>query len=864
MWPHKKGLGTNLTYGVSGNGSLEIDIKDIKDSKHFRPTTKIKFPRIRNEGLNLHEVKYSYECLTEGDHVLVEYHNVLQSEAESSSRPSSKTSDILKKSAYVPEEIVKSLITESNSLMSPEVFDPTVGELFTIIYFKSSRKRGVTPALVYITNSNILNVSVFKKQSREMRTSSLESNREHRTLTPRLSQPFQTSFSQPVKQIVSSFNANFQNTAHVYLLVRTDYQVYIMDCRSQHIDKNNTNVELNVLVEINTSMHLGINFADASFDKNNCHRIAIVDVKGNVGFWEFSAKESEASASLKKIPLNSQPEYVLLIGEIGDLSNWKKIVSANQSGQYFICSRSSLVYVDISAEIKRSDVVSANSWSRILDLSHSLQQSYLFLLTSKEIIWIDTSSGVKRLLSWKHFLDDRNPSWRLSVRSLNDDNHIICLVYSRVSPIIFVYNFGIIDNKPCSLKDPYFLKSGNLLSSFENDSLQQVFLMDLGEELYDSQSLELQRRLYILFELTTSSSLSYRLFSDIKGLNMKMAKKIEHLNLYQSSKDFSNTHKATYFNLFSKSVFYPIAEKLRYYDGLVLKIDELENYALKISELITALKNGKGAGLDDAKTIYGYHPLDCFVDYVPIARENIEEFDHMLRKLFKCNGGNIVLKNLISTSILSYNRLFEEDDIIRSAQYKNTEVSPISLYCSFRKLFHDTFDMTLNSETLLNKICILLSLSLIKVDLFEQRNLFVEQYENILKDSTSKVRAVADKWGSDYSEQENLETSMTQDLPNDFVTSSIPSIKVTTSERHGNRAGYASQVHEKRSEDNQVSLMSQPVSSSEVRSTQSRQKRSLDRIIKDLANGINKSRIPFLLNNGTRKPKKKKRQGGFA
>lgn len=861
MWPHKKGLGTNLTYGVSGNGNLELGRNDRNGPN---PVVNIKFPRIRNEGLNLHEVKHSYECLAEGENVLAGYNKRLQCGSDLISRDPTNTKGILKNSAYVPEEIVRSFLVESNSLMSPEVFDPTFGELFTMIYFKSSRKKVVTPALAYVTNENILNVSVFKKQSREMRTSSLESNMEHRTLTPRLSQPFQASFSQPIKQVVSSFNSNLQNSTHVYLLVRTDYQVYILDCRSQHIDKNNTNVELNVLVEINSNMHLGINFADASFDKNNCRRIVIVDIKGNVGIWEFLAKDSEAF--LKKVPLNSQLDYKLLIGEVNELSSWKKIVTGSQSGQYFVCSRTSLVFLDISKDIKKHDIVSAKSWSRILDLSHTLKQSYLFLLTSKEIIWIDTSSGVKRLLSWKHYLDDRNPSWKIAVKSLKDGNHIICLVYSRVSPIIFVYNFGIIDNKPCSLKDPYFIRSGNTLNNLENDSLGQVSLMDLSEELYDSQSLELQRRLYILFELTTGSSLSYRLFSDVKGLNMKMAKKNGHLTLSKSSEVFSNTHKATYFNLFTKKEFEPIAESLRCPNGLIFKfdqIDELEKYALEISELISTLKKGQFTGVN-AKMVHGYHSLDCLMDYVPVPRENIEEFGHMLEELFKYNIGNLKLKNFMATSVLSYNRLFESDDLSKSIPYKNTEVTPISLYSSFRDLSLDTFRMPLDSESLWSKISILLSLSLIKIDLFEQRNLFVDQYENILKETSSRVLAVTDKWETDYNEPENIETSMTQELPNDFVTSSMPSIKVTNSNGQREKTRYTSQTPEERPEDNQVVLMSQPVSSSELTIAQHRQKRSLDRFNENLATDINKNRIPFLLNSGTRKPKKKKRQGGFA
>ncbi|RCK56265.1 hypothetical protein Cantr_05711 [Candida viswanathii] len=91
--------------------------------------------------------------------------------------------------------------------------------------------------------------------------------------------------------------------------------------------------------------------------------------------------------------------------------------------------------------------------------------NYGFMLTSKELIWFSFADGMTRLLSWKHFLNDKDPSLKLEI---SGSEVFTCFVYSQINPCIIVFTLGYATNGRAACETRTFVnKLGNSLIIFE-------------------------------------------------------------------------------------------------------------------------------------------------------------------------------------------------------------------------------------------------------------------------------------------------------------------------------------------------------------------------------------------------------------
>ena len=199
---------------------------------------------------------------------------------------------------------------------------------------------------------------------------------------------------------------------------------------------------------------MGFNFSDVTFNPWVSTQFGVVDVKGNFGIWNINSKK-EALTKLKKFDSNpktssDEPDSSLkvesTIHDVTELSNWKRIIWAHDYNHIFVVSRSSLTQFELTPELSSQRLITSDTWSKIQDIHKNPESmKYAFILTSKELIWFEVSNPLRRLMSWKHFLDDKDPSLRLQVSEYEDCSKFICIIYSQIRPIILVYNFGIKD-----------------------------------------------------------------------------------------------------------------------------------------------------------------------------------------------------------------------------------------------------------------------------------------------------------------------------------------------------------------------------------------------------------------------------------
>lgn len=196
--------------------------------------------------------------------------------------------------------------------------------------------------------------------------------------------------------------------------------------------------------------------------------LGIVDIDGN--FQVFRLSLTPGYYSCIPVELNFRT-----INDPADFSNFKRIVF-NGRERFYVFSRNSLHEYNLKSQALKCRVI-AGAWSRIMDMIplNDSKGKYL-MLTSKEIILVDTSKGFKRLLAWKHYLTEEDTSWKLIPVSMGN-LHYTCLINSNLYDFVYAIEIDT-SNSPSIVDDPYYilmhpsspLQTICVINTFTNDT----------------------------------------------------------------------------------------------------------------------------------------------------------------------------------------------------------------------------------------------------------------------------------------------------------------------------------------------------------------------------------------------------------
>ncbi|RLV88923.1 RNA polymerase I-specific transcription initiation factor RRN6 [Spathaspora sp. JA1] len=382
MWPHKKGLGIRLSYGIQGNAIIDTNVNDSTLTTSF-PRQNIQSPLLTSDPIT-----------------------IVPPQTKPSTSTSGITSGINKyEDNYIPSNLVSSLSIESTTISSIISYDPScVGDVVKFCNINSK------PMMVHVTG---------EAESRVTFSSVDE-----------VKDIYSVELGSSIRQIVCK---------DCLFLVRTSSGVYVLEIP----DLNS----LRVISEVNVKEVANLEFADVAFDETM--RFAVIDIQGNFAVYDIVKKG-----------IRKQFEIIQGVKQICDkdtteLSKWKRIAFVNNT--IVTSTRSKLISYPFSTSLsKGKDIITANTWSRICDLY--IHNNNIFLLTSKELIWLNNKW--ERLISWKHYLNDSDPSLKLYV--YYNKEIFSCMLFTQTSPLIMVYTLGKINNKRTSLCDPYYVrKSGD-------------------------------------------------------------------------------------------------------------------------------------------------------------------------------------------------------------------------------------------------------------------------------------------------------------------------------------------------------------------------------------------------------------------
>ncbi|EGW35579.1 uncharacterized protein SPAPADRAFT_48561 [Spathaspora passalidarum NRRL Y-27907] len=540
MWPHKKGLGIRLSYGIQGNATIQHESDNNTISAVF-PRQNTQSPLAPSSPIQLVPPQIKI--------------NDNPSTVSSKGFPSNHS--------YVPQNLVSSFAIESTTVSSTISYDPTHGDIVNFINISNK------PVMVHVTGEteSILTFSDFDS-----------------------SFPVELTF--PIRQITSKVLHDGTT-----FIIRTPTRIYVITATLPKPTIGNIN--LSVIGEINVKDLANCEFADVVFGSR--YQFAIVDIHGNFAVYTVIRKHPGISLSFKHISSH----------DVTELSKWKRIAFVEDT--VVTLSRSKLISYTIPKAVS-TDVITANTWSRLRDICTF--QDNTFLLTTKELIWFNDKW--ERLLSWKHFLDDSDPSLRVHIYC--EDNTFTCMLFTQTNPLIIVYTLGRVNDKPSSLCDPYYIrKSGETRQISVNISNGKLYQLntDLSISCQSIQDTNIQSKLdsesTFISKLNTQQIFKSFTPKHIKSLSKALTPTSStsetqqiHKYAYSLGSELANAEPSpSYFSLYDLCSDVPSVSDLLDLDDMIVQLESsVDNF--KVVSLIHKLLqkyNGNGSHIDDIASL---------------------------------------------------------------------------------------------------------------------------------------------------------------------------------------------------------------------------------------------------------------------
>lgn len=655
MWPSKFGLGAQVGYGVRGNGIIR--------TQGGRRLPQVEFPSLDN-GIDIDEnigILASNETFPGLKPVKGSLRTVVDPQTSDFDLNSTIYNDLLSdplENLYIPQDILKSYLIESGSLTSTIAYDPTIGPRFCMFPLRSRTNISASTGIAYISGEvgTVLNLSVMK-------ISCSDNEQEVQTSSPDFDVPFQLTFPEPIKHVSCSNVAGS-------LLIRTYSRVYVVQPFQSSLHRSGIYLELLGQVKSSNLNHESI--ADACFNPWDPKQVALVDVKGHFGVWNFCPN---GKSDPKKASISASDSF---IDNVQELSHWKKICFFT-SEVIFVFSRSSLTQCTIGPPSQCSRLITSNTWSSILDFQRApADLKYSFMLTSRELIWFENDGTLKRLISYKHFLDERDPSWKLNV-CVVDSTTFICIIYSQKAPLYFLYTFGLKSSLPYSLRSPYYIRS---LSSYRHEARDNVLQVHVFP--IDNSS----SKVFGMFELHTDFGLHFRFLSTTKKL--KQGDTVVTDGLWSRSGTPVETGKGYCRHISAKDWKKFVEQMLSKTETTRSDSSAIQEFALKIGEWALAFDESLLRKETD-----GSCSLIDIAENPPTNVQDIDEFDSMVDQLgeflkleqFELLRGN---EDLLQNRFNSLREYYASEQLRSSISPETLSRTTLELGCSIYRAKHSS------------------------------------------------------------------------------------------------------------------------------------------------------------------------------
>jgi RNA polymerase I-specific transcription initiation factor RRN6 len=180
---------------------------------------------------------------------------------------------------------------------------------------------------------------------------------------------------------------------------------------------------------------------DVSFNPWYSRQFAAVDAQGHWSIWDLERRDGKGSperlisGKRGNFYYGYDPDPALKPHPNDHADGWYRILWACNINTIVVCNRRQIVVVDTKSALARrprTEVLAGDSTEWMLDLKRSPEHlNYLFVLTTSRIFWVEiippgelgggqtASSGIKVILSYRHFRDPNDQTLRLTL--VNND-----------------------------------------------------------------------------------------------------------------------------------------------------------------------------------------------------------------------------------------------------------------------------------------------------------------------------------------------------------------------------------------------------------------------------------------------------------
>lgn len=644
MWPSKHLLGVQLAYGIQGNGVVAAEeVSSLEELPSFHP--KIHFPRLRDRGPVLRPIKNSSWSLP------TPTNKNDDSVGTSMSWWRSKSHSTI----YAPDELTEALVAELAPLNELFAYDPTEGDQMAFVNLGTgvfanpvdldghkvvpSTKNSVVniKALVYVCgdNNTQLRIAPILPQSQKV---TVEDSGETSNLY--LPAPLQgrtnyacCNFPHKILQIQAS-------PLLPIIAVRSSSKIHFVKFSWQNDPHTKAPVFDVLPSSINLHEFTKHDLAHFEFSPTDEHSFSIIDVRGNISIWRLDPKTWTIRLAYQNIPsAKSGNDIPLAISDLEDTSSWKSICWAPKSKSLIAFSRSeaTIFRLNRKSTIPVQKLITSNLWANIWDIKSRL--GFAFLLTSREIIFLSLGmeAPFKRLVSWKHYLDNEDSSLKLHVCEAEQKDLFICSVFSKNTPLVMIYTFGFHDGKPALLNDPSCIRTDETCSYIMFDKI----VYDERDQLTYS---EVQ---------ATSSGIQFSSLHGVKSLSLDEASQRFPTGTPDDetvSKDIFNmisiAEATNAFHSFSTSNRMTNENEEIWEDEKSDNIPLVQNYAYRLGHDIKQrlnIEENFTERTDETEELNGskssdsylpkYIPISAIADCLPITIDDMEEFDSMIEQL---------------------------------------------------------------------------------------------------------------------------------------------------------------------------------------------------------------------------------------
>lgn len=639
MWPRKKGLGVQLGYGIQGP-SLHLE--------QLKSDTPWEFARAGHSGLDLKKVKYS-DFKVIPPQVLSEHHIVKDGELESLAL----LADVKQ---HISEDTVDNITKNDERMDSPFIYDASKdtkvidfgplrryhskldNDLFA---YASGPMQSKLVVQIKIKRTEIVCGPENQIESdNESENESTDSEDSESDIEPQLEKPdnykvkkinsgnlgvgSSIELNSKIEQIEISRSCSSFSIPKDLIFVRTGSEVYVIKV---HMKANLSFMQLIILSKFDIKDYFNYGLAFLNYCPYDNSSFSAIDIKGNWSIFKLSSSRQDFEL-----------KYRGEINNAEDLSNFKRIYWTNKEFIILLVTRDRVKKVDLLLQ-KTTDLVTANVFSKFRDYKNcDSNDNFGFLLTSRELIWIDlTDNRFERILSWKHYLNEDDPSLIIS-QIITVNGTIIISLQSRLVPSVFLYQFKFENGLPSLIHDPILISTessnnlGNILVPINKDFISLFTL---------TNKLELIK---ILLSTKDVISVKYAVSGSANNNNSNSngfkTSVLEDIRLTHLGRLKENPFKFVYENLFYVPKFQNEVDlsKIESLNGLI-DFDELDRKPIILTDLI---KKENFGYLDDFKKLDEI--IKDFIDkfklngYEQISITNSLSF--LLGKTFKSNIGN--------------------------------------------------------------------------------------------------------------------------------------------------------------------------------------------------------------------------------